>query len=69
LTSVAVWPSSTISMQFPMDLHVIPAILMSILANASMLLTLFVMCALSFQSLIRGGDLNTNVIQLGWLLC
>jgi hypothetical protein len=62
-----VWPSRTISIQFPVKPHVIPAILMSVLANVRVLLTLFVMCALSCWSLIRGGESNMNVSQLGWL--
>jgi hypothetical protein len=39
LGSVAVWPSCTISMQFPVRLHVIPEILMFDLANVSVLFT------------------------------
>jgi hypothetical protein len=48
LRSVAVWPSCTISMQFPIRLYVIPEILMFDLANTSVLFTLFVICALYF---------------------
>jgi hypothetical protein len=66
LSSVAVWPSCTISMQFPVRLYVIPEILMFALANTSVLFMLFVICVLSFWSSVRGGDLNTNVSWLGW---
>jgi hypothetical protein len=66
LRSVAVWPSHTMSIQFPVKLHVMPAILMSVLASARVLLMLFVICALSCQSLIRGGESKTNVSLLGW---
>jgi hypothetical protein len=54
LRSVAVWPSDTISIQFPIRLHVIPEILMFALANMSVFFMLFVICVLSFWLLIRG---------------
>jgi hypothetical protein len=56
----------TISMQFPTRLHVTPDILTFDLANASVLFTLFVICALSFLLLDGGGDTNMNVSWLSW---
>jgi hypothetical protein len=53
--------SCTISMQFPVKLHVIPKSLIFDLAKVSVLFTLFVICVLSYQSLERvSGDTSAG---------
>jgi hypothetical protein len=66
LRLVAAWPSCTSSMQFPIKLYVIPEMQIFVLASASVLFTLIMMCVLSFWLLVGGGESNMNVSQLGW---